>query len=93
MTMTSVPQYIIIIIIIMIICRAWMGVHSPSCGVIRMLGHGSTTVLLVACGSSSHPNGMQKITGYHHQGFGIQRRGVEVCGCGVDAAVTLILLV
>ena len=27
------------------------------------------------------------------QGFGIRRRGVEVCGCGVVAAVTLILLV
>ena len=26
------------------------------------------------------------------QGFGIRRRGVEVCGCGV-VAVTLILLV
>ena len=34
-----------------------MGVDSPSCGVIWMLGHGSTTILLVACGSSSHPNG------------------------------------
>ena len=27
------------------------------------------------------------------QGFGIRRRGSEVCGCGVVAAVTLILLV
>ena len=27
------------------------------------------------------------------QGFGSRRRGVEVCGCGVVAAVTLILLV
>ena len=27
------------------------------------------------------------------QGFGIRRRGVEVCGCGVVAAVILILLV
>ena len=27
------------------------------------------------------------------QGFGIWRRGVEVCGCGVVAAMTLILLV
>ena len=27
------------------------------------------------------------------QVFGIRRRGVEVCGCGVVASVTLILLV
>ena len=27
------------------------------------------------------------------QGFGSRRRGVELCGCGVVAAVTLILLV
>ena len=27
------------------------------------------------------------------QGFGIRRRGVEVCGCGVVASVTLFLLV
>ena len=59
-----------------------------------MLRHGSTTILLAACGSSSHPNGMQQITGYPPvQSFGIRRREVEVCGCGVVASVTLILLV
>ena len=36
-----------------------MGVHSPSCGVIWILGHGSTTILLAACSLSSHPNGIK----------------------------------
>ena len=30
----------------------------PSCGVVWMLGHRSTTILLASYGSTSHPNGM-----------------------------------